>query len=87
MQDREVDPRLLEKHMCAQRMGLIELVGQDFRHRDRRPFSDPLHRRNLHRQRLITITRSSPQRQEKAEQTSDSMMLVGMCESATRAMR
>lgn len=47
MQDQEVDSYLLEEHMCAQRMGVIEPVGQDFRHRDRRPFSDPLHRRDL----------------------------------------
>jgi len=71
--------------MCAQRMGLIELVGQDFRHRDRRPFSDPLHRRDLLRQSLIT--RPFPSTPVKGRQTSDSMMLVGMCESATRAMR
>ena len=38
---------LFEEHMRSQLMGVIELIGQDFGYRDRRPFSDPLHRRNL----------------------------------------
>jgi hypothetical protein len=46
-------------------MGLIELVGQDFGHRDRRPFADPLHRRDLHREkkeRGICIRNNPPAR-------------------------
>lgn len=56
VQRSELDFYFLKEHMCAQRMGLIELVGQDFRHGDRRPFSDPLHRRDL----LAEIALSRP---------------------------
>ena len=45
---------LLEEHMRSQRMGLIELIGQDFGYRDRRPFSDPLHRRNLFPRKIVS---------------------------------
>lgn len=76
--------------MRSQRMGLIELIGQDFGYRDRRPFSDPLHRRNLFPRKIVPefhIKTQKVAREMKRRRTSDSMMRVGICESATRAMR
>ena len=56
--------------MRSQRMGLIELIGQDFGYRDRRPFSDPLHRRNLFPRRIVSRvsykTRKVAREKEKA---------------------
>jgi hypothetical protein len=71
--------------MGSQWMGAIELIGQDFRHRDRRSFSDPFHRCNLFADSPSFMNGESLQTREK-RQTSDSMMRVGICESATRAM-
>ena len=79
---------LLEEHMRSQRMGVIELIGQDFGYRDRRLVSDPLHRRNLFpRKRSRDYIKHKVAREKQKRQTSDSMMRVGICESATRAMR
>jgi hypothetical protein len=73
--------------MRPQRMGMIELIGQDFGYRDRCPFLDPLHRCNLFRKwiRVHNKQRVPPNPRMK-RLTSDSMMDVGICESATRAM-
>jgi hypothetical protein len=74
--------------MRSQRMGVIELIGQDFGYRDRRLVSDPLHRRNLFpRKRSRDYIKHKVAREKQKRQTSDSMMRVGICESATRAMR
>ena len=73
--------------MGSQRMRMIELIGQDFRHRDRRSLSDPFHRCNLFANSPSLINRRVPQQTQKKRRTSDSMMRVGICESATRAMR
>ena len=40
-------PYLFEEHVRSQCMGLIELISQDFGHRNRRPFEDELHRGDL----------------------------------------
>lgn len=73
--------------MRPQRMGVIKLIGQDFGYRDRRPFLDPLHRCNLFRKcTQIHNKQRVPPNSRKKRLTSDSMMDVGICESATRAM-
>jgi len=51
-----------------------------FGYRDRCPLSDPLHRRNL-------FVNGFEFHKSRKRRTSDSMMHVGICESATRAMR
>src|SRR6267154_694062 len=83
LQRGEVKSCLVEEYMRPQRMGVIELIGQDFRYRDRRPFLNPLHRCNLfHKWTQVHNKQRVPR---KKRRTSDSMMDVGICESATRA--